>query len=35
MLEIKNLKAEVEGKQILKGIDLTVNSGEIQSPANS
>ena len=31
MLEIKNLKAEVEGKQILKGIDLTVNAGEIHA----
>ncbi|MGO8671584.1 MAG: Fe-S cluster assembly ATPase SufC [Capsulimonadaceae bacterium] len=31
MLEIKNLKAEVDGKQILKGIDLTVNAGEVHA----
>ncbi len=31
MLIIKNLHAEVEGKQILKGIDLTVNSGEVHA----
>jgi len=31
MLEIKNLKAEVEGKQILKGIDLIVNPGEVHA----
>ena len=31
VLEIKNLKAEVEGKEILKGINLTVNSGEIHA----
>src|SRR5215510_13201549 len=28
MLEIKNLKAAVDGKEILKGINLTVNPGE-------
>ncbi len=27
-LKIKNLHAEVEGKEILKGIDLTINEGE-------
>ena len=31
VLEIKNLKAEVEGKEILKGINLTINSGEIHA----
>lgn len=29
MLEIKNLHASVEGKEILKGIDLTINKGEV------
>ena len=28
MLTIKNLHAGVEGKQILNGVDLTVNAGE-------
>ncbi len=28
MLEIKNLHARVEGKEILKGIDLVINDGE-------
>ncbi len=31
VLKIENLKAEVEGKEILKGIDLTINSGEIHA----
>jgi Fe-S cluster assembly ATP-binding protein len=31
MLEIKNLQASVEETQILKGIDLTVNAGEIHA----
>jgi Fe-S cluster assembly ATP-binding protein len=31
MLEIKNLHAEVNGKPILNGIDLTVNSGEVHA----
>ena len=31
MLIIKNLHAEVEDKQILKGIDLTVNAGEVHA----
>ena len=31
MLIIKNLHAEVEDKQILKGIDLTVNPGEVHA----
>lgn len=29
MLEIKNLHASVEGKEILKGINLSINKGEI------
>ena len=31
MLEIKNLCAEVEGKPILKGIDLVVPDGEVHA----
>jgi Fe-S cluster assembly ATP-binding protein len=31
MLEIKNLSAEVEGKPILKGIDLVVPDGEVHA----
>lgn len=31
MLEIKNLSAAVEGKQILKGIDLVINPGEVHA----
>lgn len=31
MLEIKNLHVKVEGKEILKGINLTVNAGEIHA----
>jgi Fe-S cluster assembly ATP-binding protein len=31
MLEIKNLHAGVENKQILKGIDLTLNPGEVHA----
>ena len=31
MLEIKNLHVNVEGKEILKGINLTVNAGEIHA----
>jgi len=31
MLEIKNLHARVEGKDILKGIDLTVKPGEVHA----
>jgi len=31
MLEIKGLKAEVDGKQILKGVDLVVNAGEVHA----
>ena len=29
LLEIKNLHVNVEDKEILKGIDLTINKGEI------
>jgi Fe-S cluster assembly ATP-binding protein len=31
MLEIKNLHVGVEGKKILKGLNLTVNAGEVHS----
>ena len=31
LLEIHNLHARVEGREILKGIDLTVNAGEVHS----
>jgi len=31
MLEIKNLHAKVEDKDILRGIDLTVNAGEVHA----
>ena len=31
MLEIKNLHASVDGKEILRGIDLTVNAGEVHA----
>ena len=31
MLEIKNLKAGIEGKEILKGINLSVNPGEVHA----
>jgi Fe-S cluster assembly ATP-binding protein len=31
MLEIKNLHASVEGKKILKGVDLTVGAGEVHA----
>ena len=31
MLEIKNLHASVGGKEILKGVDLTINDGEIHA----
>ena len=30
-LEIKGLRAEVDGNEILKGIDLTVSSGEVHA----
>src|SRR5437764_9492880 len=31
ILEIKNLHAGVEGKQILKGVELTINAGEVHA----
>ena len=31
LLEIKNLHASVDGKEILRGIDLTVNAGEVHA----
>ena len=31
MLEIKNLHASINGKEILKGINLTVKSGEVHA----
>ena len=31
MLEIKNLHARVDGKEILKGLTLTVNAGEVHA----
>lgn len=31
LLEVKNLRVEVEGKEILKGMNLTVNTGEIHA----
>src|SRR5437762_14339705 len=31
ILEIKDLHAGVEGKQILKGIELTINAGEVHA----
>src|SRR5499425_3170100 len=31
MLEIKNLHASVEGREILRGIDLSVNAGEVHA----
>ena len=34
MLEVKNLHASIAGKEILKGINLTVNDGEIHAIFN-
>jgi Fe-S cluster assembly ATP-binding protein len=31
LLEIKNLHAQVEGREILKGLDLTIDPGEVHS----
>ena len=31
MLEIRNLRVKVEGKEILKGVNLKMNSGEVHS----
>ena len=31
MLQIKDLHASIEGKEILKGINLTINPGEVHA----
>ena len=31
LLELRNLRARVEGKEILKGIDLSVGAGEVHA----
>jgi len=31
LIEIKNLHAEIEGQQILRGLDLTINEGEVHA----
>ena len=31
MITIKNLHASIEGKAILKGLNLTVNAGEVHA----
>ena len=31
LLEIKDLHVEIDGKEILKGLDLTVNAGEVHA----
>src|SRR3984885_2349893 len=31
LLEIKNLHVEIDGKKILRGLDLTVNAGEVHA----
>ena len=31
MIEIKNLHANIEGKEILKGLTLNVNAGEVHA----
>ena len=31
LLDIRGLKVEVDGKEILKGIDLTINPGEVHA----
>jgi Fe-S cluster assembly ATP-binding protein len=31
LLEIKNLHVEIDGKEILKGLNLTVNAGEVHA----
>ncbi|MDE5751940.1 MAG: ATP-binding cassette domain-containing protein, partial [Duncaniella sp.] len=31
LLEVRNLHATVEGKEILKGLDLTVREGEVHA----
>ena len=31
LLEIRNLHASINGKEILKGVDLTINKGEVHA----
>ena len=31
LLQVKNLHASVEGREILTGVDLTVNTGEVHA----
>ena len=31
LLEVKNLHVEIDGKEILKGLDLAVNAGEVHA----
>ena len=31
MIKIENLHASIEGKEILKGLNLTVNAGEVHA----
>ena len=31
MLEVKNLHARIEGREILKGLSLTINPGEVHA----
>ena len=31
LLEIKDLHVEIDGKEILNGLDLTVNAGEVHA----
>ena len=31
LLEVKNLKVKIEGKDILKGLNLSVNPGEVHA----
>ena len=31
LLEVRNLRADVDGKEILKGLDLTINAGEVHA----
>lgn len=33
MLTIKNLSASINGKEILKGVNLEVNAGEVNTPS--
>src|ERR1700691_1131642 len=31
LLEVKNLHVEIDGKEILKGLNLTINAGEVHA----